>query len=62
MTDMNERNIRKGVTIAAVLAVTGLLGQKFIEMSEHFSGVMGVVMSALIVWVLFGVFRRRFMR
>ncbi|EGC02620.1 MULTISPECIES: hypothetical protein [Ruminococcus] len=59
---MNERNIRKGVTIAAVLAVTGLLGQKFIEMSEHFSGVMGVVMSALIVWVLFGVFRRRFMR
>ncbi|MBO5559813.1 hypothetical protein [Ruminococcus sp.] len=59
---MNERNIRKGVTIAALLAVTGLLGQKFIEMSEHFSGVMGVVMSALIVWVLFGVFRRRFMR
>lgn len=59
---MKERNIRKGVTIAAVLAVTGLLGQKFIEMSEHFSGVMGVVMSALIVWVLFGVFRRRFMR
>lgn len=59
---MNERNIRKGVTIAAVLAVTGLLGQKFIEMSEHFSGVMGVVMSALIVWVLFGVFRKRFMR
>lgn len=62
MTDMNERNIRKGVTIAAVLAVTGLLGQKFIEMSEQFSEVMGVVMSALIVWVLFGVFRRRFMR
>lgn len=59
---MNERYIRKGVTIAVVLAVTGLLGQKFIEMSEHFSGVMGVVMSALIVWVLFGVFRRRFMR
>ena len=59
---MNERNIRKGVMIAAVLAVTGLLGQKFIEMSEHFSGVMDVVMSALIVWVLFGVFRRRFMR
>lgn len=59
---MNERNIRKGVTIAAVLAVTGLLGQKFIEMSEQFSEVMGVVMSALIVWVLFGVFRRRFMR